>query len=453
MLELSPYRKNKINLEDYDYKQDIENRLIMARFSMRQKDILDEIIYSPTKIAVSDLAGRLEIKSEEILEALSSLKQSGLFTIDGDHLIINKEVRKYFETHLVKFEDEVFIPNMEFLQSLLRKVPIHVLPNWYHIPRSSNNIFESLIEKYLQTPQIFQRYLKELNLGDETLSGIVQDVFDSKGLKVSSTYLREKYDLTREAFEEYILHLEFNFVCCLGCEKKGDVWEEIVTPFYEWRQYLLFLQETTPDSIKNSDSVVPFRPTEYAFADDLALLLRKCGEEGNSIDSIEEFDLAYLKRLVSQSRKLQYAKLKGNNLELLPDAEAWLELSSEDRALQLFKHPLSEINLEGFSEEIATPKNIREAEKSVHRITKRDWVKFDTFMKGIITSLSEENKITLQKLGKQWKYKLPEYTESEREFISSVVLDWLFEGGIIQKGTLGDELCIKLTTLGKTLFE
>ena len=44
---------------------------------------------------------------------------------------------------------------MEFIQLLLRKVPIDILPTWYPIPRTSNSIFDSLIEKYMKTPSNF----------------------------------------------------------------------------------------------------------------------------------------------------------------------------------------------------------------------------------------------------------------------------------------------------------
>ena len=32
MLEANPYRKNKINLQDYDFEKDIKNRVLMSHF-------------------------------------------------------------------------------------------------------------------------------------------------------------------------------------------------------------------------------------------------------------------------------------------------------------------------------------------------------------------------------------------------------------------------------------
>ena len=70
-----------------------------------------------------------------------------------------------------------FQPDMEFLQGLLKKVPIHCLPAWHAVPRTSNNIFESLVEKYLLSPQIFQRYLSELHFSHPVAISLMNDLF------------------------------------------------------------------------------------------------------------------------------------------------------------------------------------------------------------------------------------------------------------------------------------
>src|SRR5690606_655670 len=106
-------------------------------------------------------------------------------SIEGDTIFVDKDKRKYFEIQISRF-DEDFVPGMEFVQGLLKKVPIQVLPLWYATPRTSNNIFESIIEKYLLTPQIYQRYLSELSLGDPLFTSIMRDLFVSADLKLST---------------------------------------------------------------------------------------------------------------------------------------------------------------------------------------------------------------------------------------------------------------------------
>ena len=243
MVELNQLRKNKINLSDYPYEQDIENRLTIAKFSSQDLAVLEEILYSSIKIPIRKLAKSLDREEEEILPVLQTLSKTGLISFEEDAIVVDKEKRKYFEAQMMKFDSD-FRPGMEFLKTLLHKVPIHVLPQWYSIPRTSNNIFDSLIEKYLLTPQIFQRYLLELNFHDPVLSGIVEDVFHAPGYKVRAEELMEKYQISHEQFEENMLYLEFHFLCCLSYEKEGEIWKEIVTPFHEWREYLIFLRDT-----------------------------------------------------------------------------------------------------------------------------------------------------------------------------------------------------------------
>jgi len=56
MLELNPFRKNKINLEDYEYQKDIQNRLLMANLTEQDRLVLEEILYGHPKLSISQLA-------------------------------------------------------------------------------------------------------------------------------------------------------------------------------------------------------------------------------------------------------------------------------------------------------------------------------------------------------------------------------------------------------------
>ena len=46
LLEASSIRKNKISLTDYNYQKDIQNRLLLAKFSLSDLKVLEEILYS-----------------------------------------------------------------------------------------------------------------------------------------------------------------------------------------------------------------------------------------------------------------------------------------------------------------------------------------------------------------------------------------------------------------------
>ncbi len=476
MLDLSALRKNKITLEDYNYKQDIDNRLLMAQFTSMDLEVLEEILYSSISIPIRKLAKSLDLGDEELLPILQKLSKTGLFKFDGDAICVDKEIRKYFETQVLKFDSE-FTPGMEFLQSLLRKVPIHVLPVWYAIPRTSNNIFDSLVEKYLLTPQIFQRYLAELNFGDPVLTAIVNDVYNAVDFKVLGKDIIEKYNLTRPAFEELLLFLEFNFVCCLGYEKIEDEWKEIVTPFQEWRDYLMFLKETESSPIVTADRIVKRRGGDFAFIHDLAALLTMAkktpialapDKSGRQLATkafvtsfaakIEEKEsdspefLNYFSKLLAKACLLKLADIVDGRLYALEAANDWLDMRLENRAMFLYRHPLNKLISDLIPAQICTERNVREAEKSIVRALSSEWIYFDDFIHGVIVPLGDDSMIMLKRQGKIWKYALPCYSEEELALIKATVLEWLFEFGVTSVGMHDGKECFYITPFGQSLF-
>lgn len=470
MIELSAARKNKINLSDYPYQKDIENRLLMADFSVFDVEVLEEILFSPLKIPITKLARTLETPLPTLMPVLQKLGQTGLFTLQEDILTVDKEMRKYFESQLQKF-DKDFKPDMESLQALLRKVPIHILPIWYSIPRTSNNIFESIVEKYLLTPQIFQRYLMELSFDDPAFSGIIQDVFNAPDFLVLGDEIKNKYHLTPEQFEEYILHLEFNFICCLSYMKVEGEWKEIVTPFHEWKEYLSFLRDTKPPSIKSN--IQPKRSKNYSFIEDMAFLIKKgkklpiewvngfspkigekiASELGESVSAKEMASyLDYWKRVAEKLCQIKLAAIHDGLFIPNDSADDWLEMTPENKAVFLYRHPLNRLSSISFPPDLLTEKNLREAEKSIKSVSNLGWVYFDDFIDGSIVILSEEAKVVLKKVGKSWKYNLPQYTDGERAFIKAVVFEWLFEAGMVTIGEADGKDAFCVTPFGHSIF-
>ncbi|MBS0604213.1 MAG: hypothetical protein JSS60_04145 [Verrucomicrobia bacterium] len=476
MADLNSIRKNKITLEDYDFKQDIENRLLMSQFTSNDLSVLEEILYSSIKIPVRKLAKSVDLDEEEILPILEKLSKTGLFTFEDDSIVVDKEMRKYFEAQALKFDPD-FKPGMEFLQSLLRKVPIHVLPIWYSIPRTSNNIFDSLIEKYFFTPQIFQRYLGELTFPDPILTGIVHDVFNSRDLKVYGKDLIEKYGISREQFEHYLLQLEFHFACCLGYEKINDEWTEIVTPLHEWREYAVFLRNTEAPSISTPNKVKRNRTQDFAYILDLSQILSQAKKQPLSLsedknkrllppkaamsalaakmEDMDESDPAfadYVHKLITKVRQLKLADIVDNRLYALESANDFLDMRPESRALFLYRHPLNRLFSSQIPADIITDRNLREAEKSIIRVLNSGWVYFDDFTKGVIAPLGEDSIVMLKRQGKSWKYVLPTYTEEELALIKATVLEWLFELGVTAVGEHNGKECFCVTSFGQSLF-
>ena len=476
LMELSPVRKNKISLSDYDYQKDIENRLFMSHFTSTDLEVLEEILYSSLQIPVKKLAKSLEIEEVTVFTSLEKLAKTGLLTLDKENISVDKDMRKYFEAQIQKFEED-FEPGMDFLQSLLRKVPIHILPTWYSIPRTSNNIFESLIEKYLQTPQIFQRYLMELTFSDPVMKHIVDDVYASENLELFASDIIEKHSLSKEQFEEFMLQLEFNFVCCLGYKKIDDNWHEIVTPFHEWKEYITFLRKSETEGVEEQDLVLKKRPFDYSFVQDMAVILEKAKKQPLSLERTEDGLLLpqkktlisileslpemsmeaseierYIDRLISKIQLIKLAEVTDKKLTLNDRALEWLEMRHESRAMFLYRHPLNRPLHLGSSESVYGEKSLREAEKSICRALDKGWVLFDDFFKGVCVPLSEEGVISLKRFGRNWKYALPEYSQNEAQFIKTIIFEWLFEAGIVQVGTYRGKDCFRVTSIGHSLF-
>ncbi len=439
MLELTSPKKHKINLADYNSRQDIALRTFLADFTPFDVDVLEEILFSPLRIIPKKLARSLDVSEQAIRPVLQKLVKVGLLSQDAEAFLADKELRKYFEFELQRFSAE-FKPDMEFLQGLLHKVPIHVLPLWYSIPRSSSNIFESIVEKHLLSPQIFQRYLHELHFANPLAHTIMQEVLSAEGSKVSSSDLIAKYNLSRETFEEIMLLLEFSFVCCVRYVREDDHWEEIITPFYEWSQYLEFLKSTDAHTLAQG-SIQRKHASDFAFVEELeALLLKPQLKKGNG-------------HLIEKLKLVKLVEEIEGRLSATEAAKEWLDMSLENKALYLYRHPHNQILRTRISSEIATERNIREAEKAIKRVLHRGWILFDEFFRGVLVPLSESSVIVLQRTGKHWKYTTPVYSEEEKVFLHAIAFEWLFECGITAPGVFQGKECFSVTPFGRFLFE
>lgn len=458
-------QKNNIILSHYDYKRDIENRVIMAQLSVFEVDVLREVLDHSLRIEISDLADLLDVKEQVLLPALKKLTQTKLLTIHGEMINVDKEMRKYYESQIVKFDDD-FQPDMEFLQGLLSKLPMHALLNWYSIPNSSSHIFTSIIENYLSTPKVYQRYLSELNFADPILKNIAQDVFNASDYKVKGRTLMDKYLLSREQFEEYMLHLEFNFVCCLGYNQANDVWEEVVTPFYEWSTYLRFQQETAPSPIQEIDKIQRTHPEEDGFLQDLNRILNivqddplQLAEASHGWAFFDENALfalphvtqetEYLSRVINTLVELELASIKEGILNPVKQTQEWLRKSKHDQKMTLYRHSVNRLCTahDAFAE-----RDYHETVRSLNHLAKQGWVYFDDYIGGLTFGIGNADSVVLQNKGKKWKYVIPTYSEEQVHFIKTVIFTGLFEAGLIATGTHRGQPCFSMTSFGCTLL-
>jgi hypothetical protein len=410
-------KKIKITLNDFPYKRDIEGRLFMQDLSQFEVEVLQEILNNSLKIPLSDLQATLRCKNQDLVAVLDKLSRTGLLARQVDSVFVDKEMRKYFEFHCMKFDDD-FIPDIEFLGSMLSKIPLSILPIWYNIPKTSDNIFQSLIEKYFLTPKIYERHLKELFFDDRILDGIIEDLYAAPDLMLPVYSIREKYSLSKEKLEEIILLLELHFAAFLSYKKEGKRWKGVLTPFREWRDYLLFQAHSAPKEITNSKTIKRAHPKDFGYLIDLAARLK--------------------------------GKPKAEDVKLIEgmNPKEFLAMPIGDQAILLYRHALNScMNEEGEIE--AQERSFREVEKSMRRLLDIGWVTFDDFMKGFISHVGSSEIVTLKKVGIRWHYALPSFKEKEVAFIKDLIFDSFFKAGLTAIGTYEKKPCFTLTPYGR----
>jgi hypothetical protein len=433
-------RKNKITLTDYNYRQDIENRLFMAELSIMEVDVLREIINGSLKTSFDILMESLDIKAKELKVILEKLSKSRLFKIQGENLIVDKEMRKYYEAQIIKFEDD-FHPDLEYLQGLMNKVPIHALPLWYAIPRSSNNIFHSIVEKFLITPKTYERYLQELTFDDPVLTSIVKRIFTPPNYKVSSRKLIEELKLSREQFEEYMLFLEFSLVGCISYSKTKDIWEEVVTPFHEWRDLQLFIQNTNPPIIEDAQNIQSTYQQEFGYLHELNAFAKTLLKKEVPLKSLPS-------SIIDTAVALNIARVEKQKAYQTIHTDEWLEKSLVDQAIILYRQTLNRL-LSIDQSDTFSEKDFREVEKNLKRLSHGGWIYFDDFIKGCLAAVGSVPPIYLQNKGRRWRYSIPQYQENELKFIQFAICDYLIQTGMVNTGKHKGKLCFCLTPFGK----
>ena len=477
MIELQQFRKLKISLQDYDYKQDVQTRLFFSTLNSLEIEVLQEILFSPLKFPLIDLSRNLEIPKDTLIPVLDKLGLTGLFQIEGGSIHVNKEMRKLFDVEMLKC-DEKFVPGIEYVQAMLKKVPIQVLPTWYQTPRTAETIFDALIEKIFLTPQLYQRHLHEVKPQDEIGAKIFDRLFASSELKLSLAELQKDFQLSSEALHELILDLEFQFIGCLTYERTETHLEPYLSAFHEWKEHLIFQRCHTPQPVGSLDELIPLRPLSYAFALDLQALIEVAAEypipirieSGETLldpvqtsslalaigliqkGSLDQSQAGYIHRLVKKGLLLNLIRVVNGRLVQGDLFEQYSQLDSERKAHFIYKHPQNHILNPACPASLITEKNLREIEKSFMKIPALDWIYFHDYLKGCLAVLGDMTRIELKKTGKAWRYVRPDYSDKEKLFIEIAVMEWLFESGLIHVGHIAFKPCFKLTGLGRKLF-
>lgn len=421
-------KKITVSLTDYDCESDLMHRMIMGNLTKEQHEVIREITEHSLSIPVTSLAKTLGVSQSSLVSTLELLTHLKLFEIKGSTLVVNKEKRKYFESEIAKFE-EGFDPDLNYAQSLMNKIPIHVLPNWYVLSRDCENIFESILEKCLNTPKLFWDHVETIQYPSPEAKAIVEALYQSDELKLDGEEIRNKLSLSLEQFHSKMLFLEYNMICCISYEYSGEQWKEKITPFREWREYLVAHRKMKPAYIE------PVSEIERDYDDDFGFVLEFSQElSSKSLHSMNRVSLHL-------AQTLQLLDIDNGVFTCTETCRSWLERPIADRAMSLYK-------LDVFHSIPYSDIDLFEIERALRAFAKDGWIYLDDFLNCLSVPLGKKEAITLKQKGKKWGYAFPTYSEEDYAFVRSVICEKLFYAGFVALGRHNGRVCLTLTKFG-----
>lgn len=428
-----------INLSDYDYEQEIEDRLLMGAFSALETQVLEELLYSSLKVNLQELEAALDIERKSLDTALETINQIELFQIDGELLTICKEKRKRVEALAERLESD-FSPTIQHLIERLSTVPITLLPRWYDLPYTSEEIFQSIIDKYLVTPKKYRRQLAVEEQNNPQIEKLCQLLYSAPDYKIAVADLIKQLSLSERECHELILQLEFHFIGCLTFELKGEKVEPFLSPPAEWIRYLNHENcspQTPPPEEKNIERL---HPSDFGFVSDLNKVLRSLMLEPVATNGLSQ-------ELIDTITTLKLATIEEGELSLQSEGRNWLAMTTEEQAMALYFFHLKRYHRAqngNFSD-----RDVREIERAIGKAPHELWIEIEEFTSSIAEAIGDAKPVTLQRKGRRWHYELPEYTDLEKAFIKEVIIDHLFKCGMVAIGSFEGKTFFKVTPFGR----
>ena len=429
--------KNKVSLEDYPFKLDIHRRRCVSRFTPFERDLFYEMCLGRLKTTVEDLAEDLDVDPAIILAVLKKNNSIGLFNLEGHDVVINKEERKLYEVELEKFNDS-FVPNLNHLRALFSKVPIDVIPRWFALPKSCDAIYTTLLDVHFETPKTFERYMRELEFDDPILNRIIKQLYTSTYYYMTLQEIKEEYFLSDEILYQIIAILEFNLLLVHSYHKVGDVYHEVVTPPYEYRQLLLDKLEKKPKTISEEEKAITVYTLHQDYIPKVTRTLKTIkdlmkGEKGTDIHAD---DLTLVKRL------LEIDLLDTHDKEIVVSQEGNYFLNQTDsERMCYFLNPKKGKN-RLFSEWVQ-----RQIEKEL--LAYDSWIFVDDFISSLQIPLDSHAPLQLIRKGRSSYYAIPVYNEEERESIRTFLCDHLAVANVIELGESEGKTTLRITKFGR----
>ncbi len=439
-------KKHKVDLSEIPVEQDLFYRARLVELDSQTSTHLLELFYLSSKTTVQKLKNALDLTDDELQNFFEKIASLEILSFDKEAVVIDKDVKKKIECHLEKFSEE-FIPGIEYFQTLLRQVPISILPTWYPLPRTCDSIFLSLKERIFQTPSQYLRHLQEVESEEYPVQILVQSLLASPRHSLSLQEVEELSGFKGGELQKFCLFLEFNFIAILTYKSSGEGWSSYLELPAELSAYLKKQSHPLPFTSVIQNTVVPDRGIPLAFAFDLSQVIRfvkmhpvRVTKEGirynfsspvfSKLVETLSLSVAYLETILSRGIELQLLEIDQGFVTLHPQAEPWLLYSIEKQALTLFKALWIQKN-----------PNLKQAEKGLASIITNGWVLADEVIKNI-----SYGKPHLVRGRDGFDYEIQDEVRLNYEN-----LETLFESGLIEWGTYEKKRCLQLTDLGKQI--
>jgi hypothetical protein len=472
MHDIKIFQKHRIKLSDYDHESDVKNRLFFPTLNELELEILEEFSYLAMNFSIQTLIEGIECTIETLREILRKFSNANLINFKDDLVIISKSQKRLIEERVATYEPD-FKYNLEYLQTLLRKVPIDIQPLWYQLPRTSDNIFNSIIEKYLVTPTLYQRHLGEIKSLNPIYRNIIDLVFANEMLRVPLCELQSVLSIEDEEFEKHIIFLEFCFILFKTSRITEGKCSQYLEPLHEYKEFLLTQKNY---AVKSSieKKITPYRPSEFSFIEDMTDLAHlakhhelvfELHEQGNTYNLSEgsyklcfenlkqmqdcENSREYLKQVLTKLESLDLIKIENKQIVVGQVANEWMELELMNRSHVTFKHPYNQVICQGLYPKLYSERLIHDIENAVAKTEPMTWVNLDEFISQSMISIDKNARLQLKKVGSQYKYLFPEYTQEQKEFIRAIIENFLFESSIVELAYCEEATYFKVTSFGR----
>lgn len=447
-------RTTRIQLEDYDYQQDIADRLLLSELGGKEIEILDEILNSSVCFSLASLVEAVESSESLVKRTLEQFQGHQLLTLDGDKITVNKERRKAFDVLNGRFQEE-FRPNLDYIQSLLRHLPIHILPSWYLLHRGCENIFDSALERLLPNPREYQRHLDDTAEANPLYGEILQKVL-SQPYCVPAHEIQSHFHLSPEAYQEVVLNLEYGFIACSGFRLNHGEWTEVLTPLHEWTQYRREQLRRLGDmELSASHTPSSIRPGPFGFAQDLHALAVAGLERGEVFleEELPNLSKRYSTQIEAALASLRILHNEQGQLTCTDRTKDWILLSPAERCQQISSCHRGRYRTAQKSHEILhTDRDLVEIGRILAFLPLDHWVPLTTVTRLLEVSLGNTEGVRLEKKGRRWDFSWPEYSDLNLQWIEQVLCEWAYEVGYVDLAQENGQQWLRLTAHGQQLL-